>query len=26
VNVPFPTKLHVMLTKVEEDGSADIVS
>ena len=26
VIVPFPTKLHVMLTKVEEDGLGHIVS
>jgi hypothetical protein len=26
VNVPFPTKLHVMLSKVEADGLTDIVS
>lgn len=26
VNVPFPTKLHVMLSKVEAEGLTDIVS
>lgn len=26
VNVPFPTKLHVMLSKVEEDGLSHIIS
>jgi hypothetical protein len=25
VNVPFPTKLHVMLTRVEDEGLTDIV-
>ena len=25
VNVPFPTKLHVMLSRVEDDGLAHIV-
>ena len=26
VTVPFPTKLHVMLSKVEDDGLSQIVS
>eukprot|EP00985_Skeletonema_marinoi_P026775 scaffold21068_cov113-Skeletonema_marinoi.AAC.1 len=26
VTVPFPTKLHLMLSKVEEEGLNDIVS
>jgi hypothetical protein len=25
VNVPFPTKLHVMLSRVEAEGLTDIV-
>lgn len=25
VNVPFPTKLHIMLSKVEAEGLTDIV-